>query len=251
MRPLELLWLALAGLGAGIAGSVAGLASLVSYPALLAVGLAPVAASMTNTVALVGSGVGAVWGSRPELEGRRSELGRLALAAVAGGACGAALLFATPAHAFALVVPWLVGAGSLAILLRRRASPHPGGQHVSRGPNTLAAAVFAVAVYGGYFGAAAGVILLAILLRVSAESLPRSNAAKNLLLGSANAVAAVAFAVVGNVHWLDAAPLAAGFLAGGRLGPAIVRRAPASALRVVIACGGIGLAVHLGLSAYR
>ena len=248
---LDLLWLALAGLGAGIAGSVAGLASLVSYPALLAVGLSPLAANMTNTVALVGSGVGAVWGSRPELAGRRDELGRLVAYSLVGGSLGAVLLLSTPAHLFTLVVPWLIGAGSFAVVLPRR--PLAAGHHTfaHRRPIALGLTVLAVAVYGGYFGAAAGVILLAILLQATADGLARSNAAKNLLLGSANAVAAVAFAVVGPVHWLDAAPLAVGFVAGGRLGPGIVRRLPTGPLRLAIAAAGLGLAVHLGLSAYR
>jgi uncharacterized membrane protein YfcA len=111
--------------------------------------------------------------------------------------------------------------------------------------------VFVVAIYGGYFGAAAGVLLLALLLVTTAESLPRGNAMKNLLLGSANAVAAVAFVAFGPVRWSAVIPLAAGCLVGGRLGPVIVRRVPASPLRMVIALAGLGLAIRLGLDAYR
>ena len=111
--------------------------------------------------------------------------------------------------------------------------------------------MFLITVYGGYFGAAAGVLLLALLLSVSGESLARSNAMKNLVLGLANAVASVAFIAFGPVRWSAVVPLAAGFLVGGRLGPLVVRRAPAGPLRVLIACAGLGLAVHLGLDAYR
>jgi uncharacterized membrane protein YfcA len=115
----------------------------------------------------------------------------------------------------------------------------------------LSAGVFSVAIYGGYFGAAAGVVLLALLLVSTVEPLPRATALRNLLLGSANAVAALAFIVWGPVRWSAAIPLGLGFLAGGRLGPIVVRHVPAAPLRVLIACAGLGLAVHLGLDAYR
>jgi uncharacterized protein len=254
-------WLVLAGFGGGIAGSTAGLASLVSYPALLAVGLPPVTANVSNTVALVFSSVGSVGGSRPELRGQRARTRRLAFIAVSGGIVGAVLLLATPSSAFAKVVPWLIGLASLGILIprnltltlsRRPQGPldpaTPEGEH--RASLALGLGVFLIAIYGGYFGAGAGVLLLALLLLTSDETLPRNNAMKNVLLGVANAVAAVAFVLFGPVRWSAVLPLAAGFLIGGRLGPIIVRRAPAGPLRAVIACAGLGLAVHLGLDAY-
>ena len=112
----------------------------------------------------------------------------------------------------------------------------------------MMAAIYAISVYGGYFGAAAGVMMLALLMTGLAEGLPRANALKNVVLGSANAVAAVGFAVFGPVHWLIAVPLALGFLAGGWLGPRVARRLPAGPLRVAIALAGLGLAVRLALS---
>ncbi len=115
----------------------------------------------------------------------------------------------------------------------------------------LSIGVFLVAVYGGYFGAAAGVMLLALFLVVTRETLPRSIALKNLLLGLANAVAAVAFVADGPVRWWAVVPLSVGFLLGGRLGPIVVRHAPAGFLRAVIACAGLALAGHLGWDAYR
>jgi len=247
---LDSLWLVLAGFGAGLIGSVAGLASLVSYPALLAVGIPPVAANVSNTVALVFSGAGSVWGSRPELAGQRARAWSLAALAVPGGLVGGTLLLATPAATFALVVPWLIGLAAIAILLRRE--PVPAAQTPPREQSRRSrAAVFSVAVYCGYFGAGAGVLLLALLLATTGEPLARCNALKNLLLGVANAVAAVAFVAFGPVHWAAAAPLAVGFLCGGRLGPVIVRRAPVGPLRVLIALGGLGLALHLGFDAYH
>jgi uncharacterized protein len=247
---LNPVWLVLAGFGGGLTGSVAGLASLVSYPALLAVGLPPVTANVTNTVALVFSSIGSVSGSRPELIGQRRLAWRLGAIAIAGGVSGGALLLATPSSAFSLIVPWLIGVASLGILVRRNpARPAPTELH--RPTWVLTAGVYLVAVYGGYFGAAAGVLLLALLLLSTGEPLARSNALKNLLLGLANGVAALAFVAFGPVRWSAVIPLAAGFLLGGRLGPNIVRKAPPGPLRALIAGAGLALAVHLGLDAYR
>jgi uncharacterized membrane protein YfcA len=250
LRRLDQLWLVLAGFGAGLTGSMAGLASLISYPALLAAGLPPVSANVSNTVALVFNSVGSVWGSRPELIGQRARARRLGPVAVAGGLTGGILLLETPSSAFARLVPWLIGVASVALLIQRHPTrPAPTVAH----PPTwkLSACVFGVAVYGGYFGAAAGVLLLALLLVTTGEPLARANAMKNLLLGLANAVAAVVFVAVGPVRWSAVIPLAAGCLLGGRLGPVVVRRVPAAPLRAVIGFAGLGLAVHLGLGAYR
>jgi hypothetical protein len=250
LRLLDPFWLLLAGFGGGLTGSVAGLASLVSYPALLAAGLSPVSANVTNSVALVFSSLGSVWGFRPELRGQAGTVRRLAPFAIAGGAVGGLLLLATPSVAFARLVPWLIGAASFAVVVPRRAagaaSPRPRRSRV-----WLSVGVFLVAVYGGYFGAAAGVVLLALLLVGMTQPLARTMALRNLLVGSANAVAAVAFVVWGPVRWSAAVPLAVGFLAGGRLGPIVVRHVPAAPLRALIACAGLGLAVHLGLDAYH
>jgi uncharacterized membrane protein YfcA len=246
----ELLLLALAGVGAGLVGSIAGLASLISYPVLLAIGLPPVTANVTNTVALVFSSGGSALGSRPELTGQGRRLFRLGVLAVLGGVLGGLLLLITPPGAFQLIVPWLIAFASIAILVRRR----PGEVHrVDRGGNAigLTVGVFLVAVYGGYFGAAAGVLMLALLLASTRESLARSNAVKNVVLGLANAMAAVIFIFFGSVQWSVVAPLALGCLAGGRLGPVVVRHAPARLLRISIAVAGIGLAIHLGIDAYR
>jgi uncharacterized protein len=241
---LELLLLLVAGLVGGLTGSIAGLASLVSYPALLAVGLGPITANVTNTVSLVFSSVGSVSGSRPELEGQARRVRPLAVAAVAGGAVGAMLLLLTPSDTFEKLAPWLIGVASLAILVRPRVH-EATTQH--RG---LPIGVFAIAIYGGYFGAAAGVMLLALMLILTGETLARSNAFKNVLLGIANAVAAVGFAVFGDPEWAAVVPLAAGLLAGGRLGPVVVRHSNAMILRALIGLAGLGLAIKLGVDAY-
>ncbi|MEU0563371.1 sulfite exporter TauE/SafE family protein [Dactylosporangium maewongense] len=240
--------LPLAGVGAGLVGSVAGLASLISYPVLLAIGLPPVTANVTNSVSLVFSSAGSIAGSRPELAGRAARLRRLAVAAVAGGVTGSALLLLAPAETFEVVVPWLIAGASLAILLPRR--PADAEPHRHHGW-FLAGGVALVGVYGGYFGAAAGIVLLALLLALTPATFAQGSAEKNVLLGAANAVAALAFALFGPVHWLAVLPLGVGLFIGGRLGPVVIRRSPPAALRGVIAALGLGLAVHLGWQAYR
>ena len=249
----EFALLALAGFAAGLVGSVAGLASLISYPALLATGLPPLTANVTNTVALVLNGVGSVSASRPELAGQRARVQRLGAAALLGGVTGAALLLLTPSDAFEKVVPFLIAGASAAILVQRPArelaaeGAAAGPKRDSRG---LVAGTFLVSVYGGYFGAAAGVLLLAMFLLVIGEGVPRGNALKNVVLALANGVAAVGYAFLAHVAWFAALPLALGFLLGGRLGPRVVRRVPQTLLRRLIAVAGLGLAVHLGIDAF-
>jgi uncharacterized membrane protein YfcA len=245
----DVVFLLAAGVLAGVAGSVAGLASLVSYPALLAVGLPPLTANVTNTVSLVLYTLGAATFSRQELAGQAGRLRRLASITVAGGATGAALLLSTPAEVFEALVPLLIGGASLVLLLQPAITRLTGGLLDERSP-AVAAGVFAVGVYGGYFGAAAGVVLLALLTVSVAEPLARLVAARNVALGLANLVAAIGFALFGPVRWAAAAPLAAGFLVGGAIGPGLVRRLPANRLRVGIALLGLGLAVKLAVDTF-
>jgi uncharacterized protein len=245
----DVVLLVIAGVVAGVAGSVAGLASLVSYPALLAVGLPALTANVTNTVALIMYTVSAASFSRSELAGQAGRLRRLALITAVGGAAGAALLLSTPARVFEQLVPLLIGAASLVLLLQPAITRRTGGVVDERSP-ALLAGVFAVGVYGGYFGAAAGVVLLALLTVSVAEPLARLVAARNVSLGLANAVAATGFALFGPVRWAAAAPLAAGFLVGGSIGPGVVRRLPGARLRVAIAVLGLGLAVRLAVDTY-
>ena len=244
-----MVFLLVAGVLAGVAGSVAGLASLVSYPALLAVGLPALTANVTNTVALVSYTVGAASLSRQELAGQGSRLRRLAAATVAGGTTGAVLLLSTPAEVFELLVPVLIGGASMVLLVQPGITRLTGGLVDERSPALLAGA-FGVGVYAGYFGAAAGVVLLALLTVSVAEPLARLVAVRNVSLGLANLVAAAGFALFGPVRWSAAAPLAAGFLLGGGIGPGLVRRLPGNRLRVAIALLGIGVAVTLGLDTY-
>lgn len=239
-----------AGTVGGIASTVASIASVVSYPVLLTLGLPPLTANVTNTMSLVLTGAGSVLGSRPELAGQRARVLRLGLVTALGGAAGAAILLLAPASAFGLVVPALIGGAALLLLAQpmiRGLSPVPGAER----SRWRLAAVFGVAVYVGYFGAAGGVLLLAVLAAMISESLVRVNAIKNAINGAANGVASVLFAAFAPVHWLFVPPLAAGFLVGGFTGPRLVRRLPVQALRLGIALCGLALAVKLGVTAYR
>jgi len=256
MSPLEFGLLVLAGVGGGLVGSVVGLASLVTYPALLAAGLAPVTANVTNTVALVASGVGSGLSSRPELDGQRARLLRLAPVFAVGGLAGAVLLVTTPGEVFERVVPFLVGGASVLMLLQPRLRalvrrpPAPDGA-LDDAPESWPALVglFLVAVYGGYFGAAAGVIIPVLLGFVLDTTIQRLVALKNILLMVSNLVAALLFLVLGEVDLLAALPLALGILAGGWLGPKVARRLPQTLLRALIGVAGLGLAVRLWVAA--
>jgi uncharacterized protein len=280
----EALALLVAGAAAGFISTVVGLASLVSYPALLAIGLPPLSANMTNTVALLFTGVGAAAGSRPELAGQASRIRLLGPVAALGGATGAALLLITPGQTFQRIAPVLIGAASLALLIPAGprggggrpvpgggepapgggqpvpggAQPAPGGAQEAGRPGFsqpgragwLVAGVFGVTVYVGYFGAAAGIVMLAVLMATLAEPLARANALRNVIGALANSIAAIGFAVFGKVDWAAVAPLAAGFLVGGWTGPALVRRLPARLLRIIVALLGLAVAVRLALTAY-
>ncbi|MDQ2740136.1 MAG: sulfite exporter TauE/SafE family protein [Actinomycetota bacterium] len=281
--------LLLAGFGAGVVGSAAGLASLISYPVLLAIGLPPVTANVTNTVALIGSSIGSVSGSRLELRGQ-DDLRRHLPVAMLGGAAGAALLLLGPPGTFQRLVPYLVAGASLLLLTgprlrklrgRRTADTRSddtrsddtrtvdlrsadvrsvdlrsAGQEFGptanpvRRPQSIGVRVglFLTCLYGGYFGAAAGVMILALLLTATGKSLPRANAAKNLLLGVANATAAVGFGVFADVRWAAVIPLGLGCVAGGVVGPAIVRRLPPDLVRIAIGIAGLALAVDLAVT---
>lgn len=248
MSALEVGLLVLAGVGAGLVGSVVGLASLVSYPALLAAGLPPVVANATNTVALVASGIGSAASSRPELAGQRARLVRLAPLFVVGGLVGAVLLVTTPAEAFERVVPFLVGGASLLMVAQpwlKRLARRPAAPDDSTESWLSLLGLFVVAVYGGYFGAAAGVLVTVLLGFVLEASVQRLVALKNILLMVSNVAAAALFVVLGLADLLVALPLAAGVLVGGWLGPVVARRLPQTVLRVVIGVAGVGLALEL------
>ncbi|HTV12424.1 MAG TPA: sulfite exporter TauE/SafE family protein [Acidimicrobiales bacterium] len=237
-----------AGTLAGLAGTAGGITSLISYPALLAAGLSPLRANMTNSVAVIGNWPGSTMAARPELQGRARHLGQLVPVAAAGGLAGTVLLLGTPAKVFDVAVPFFLVAASIALLCQPRLATWRR-RHLERSSRYLFfAGLFGVCAYDGYFGAGSGVMLLALLLIAIDEQLPRANAYKNFLLGVSDVISAVGFAVFGSVDWLAAASVGLGALVGGAFGPRLTRRLPPGPLRVAVALVGIGLAVKLFLS---
>jgi uncharacterized protein len=240
--------LLLAGAAAGLIGSAGGITSLVSYPALLAVGLPALSANVANNVALVACWPGSALASKPELQGRAPWLRRWAVVAAAGGAAGAGLLLSTPSGVFAKVVPFLVAAASLVLLVEPRLRAWRQRRRMRGARNVaLPAGLVALCLYNGYFGAGSGVMLLTLLLVLVDHHLPSANALKNMLLGAASVVSAAIFALFGPVDWSAVLPLALGMLAGSRVGPLVARRLPAGVLRALIVLLGLGLAIDLWL----
>ena len=253
MSLVHFLLLIAAGLGAGLTGSMAGLASLVSYPALLASGLSPLAANVTNTIGLLSNGPGSAAGSRAELRGHGRRVAALSGWAAVGGALGALLLLWGSSGTFKQVVPWLIAFGSLLLLMRdplrdrldRRQLVESAAAARRRPSWGRRLPVLLVGIYGGYFGAGAGIIMLAVLSLETLEPLPVTNAVKNLTMTAANLVAAVIFAFASPVNWPSAAAIAIGVLIGSWCGPAVVRVVPDRPLRIAIAVAGLALAAAL------
>ena len=226
-------------------GSAGGITSLISYPALLAVGIAPLPANVTNAVALVASFPGSALGSRLELKGQGRWIRRWALTAMLGGVAGVALLLLTPDRVFNRIVPYLLASAALVLLAQPRISRwherrlHQGNRYL------LPVGLFAVCVYSGYFGAGSGVMVLALLLLTVNQEFPRANALKNMILGVADVVAAAGFLLFGPVHVEAALFLGTGLLVGSFFGPSVARRVPGNVMRVLAALLGLGLAVWL------
>ena len=249
ITPTEILALFVAGVAGGIVSVLVSLASLVTYPALLAVGLPPVAANVTNTVALVFTSVGASIGARSELGGQRQTLQRLAIVAAAGGATGAALLLVLPERWFELVAPLLIAGASIMIFVQPWLQQRPRFQPKGITPAT-ATAYFATAIYIGYFGAAGGILAIVALASIIDLPLTHVNAAKAVLSGIANGAAAIGFALFGPVAWAFVVPLAAGLFLGGLVGPWFARRLPPALFRGLIGVCGLGVAALLAWRTY-
>jgi len=246
MSPLEGLAVLLAGVGAGTVNTIVGSGTLITFPVLLALGYPPVVANVSNTVGLVPGSLSGALGYRRELSGQRSRLLRLGVASLAGGLTGGLLLLGLPEAAFRAIVPALIALACALVVLQPRLNdllvkPHPP----SHGGAALVAGVFAAGVYGGYFGAAQGVLLIALLGIFLDEDLQRVNAAKNVLAGLVNAVAALLFIAVAEVAWQPAGLIAAGSVVGAQVGASVGRRLAPSLLRVVIVVVGLVAIVQI------
>lgn len=235
------------GVIAGIIGTAGGITSLVAYPLLLAVGIPPLTANLTGSVAMLGSGIGSTLRAGPDLVGHRTTLKRWIPVAVVGSLIGAVLLLITPADLFGRIVPFLVATGAVLLLLQPRITSWNDRRRREVGAGTTAAAMTGVTVYNGYFGAGSGVLMIAVLLLTVEPRMLRANALKNVLLVSADLLPAALFAIFGHVVWSAALALGVGTLLGGLVGPSVARRIPKDALRILIALSGFGLAVWLFL----
>ena len=251
MTLFEALAITLAGVAAGTINTVVGSGTLITFPTLLAFGVPPVTANVSNTVGLVPGTLSGTIGYRRELEGQRSRLLRLGPASLTGGVAGALLLLVLPEAAFSAIVPVLIVLGCLLVIVQPRMSAWVARRHDARGglPDHGAwwvwPLVFLTGVYGGYFGAAQGVLLMAILGIGVPDSLQRSNATKNVLALLVNGVAAVLFILVAHIDWTVAGLIALGSVVGGQIGATWGRRLPAAGLRAVIVVVGVVAVVSL------
>lgn len=248
MSGAEIAAITLAGMGAGAINTLVGSGTLITFPVLLAFGYAPVTANVSNTIGLVPGSVSGAYGYRAELAGQRRRAMRFGAMSVLGGLTGAVLLLALPSSAFRAIVPvFIAGALILTLLqprLQRRLAlrRHPDAERV--GPGTFLA-VYGTGVYGGYFGAAQGIMLLAVLGTVLAQDLHRTNALKNVLAGLTNAVAGVFFVFAAHVDLAPAALIAVGSIAGAQVAARYGRRLPVPALRGLIVIVGIAAIIEL------
>lgn len=250
MTPVGALAIAAAGLAAGTINTVVGSGSLVTFPTLVALGYPPVVANVSNTVGLVpGSASGAI-GYRRELAGQRGRAVRLGIAAALGGLTGALLLLALPASVFGRVVPVLILLACLLVALQPRLTRLLAARRATATGHSwlLAGLVYLTAIYGGYFGAAQSVILIALLAIFVPDDLQRLNGLKNVLTLVVNGVAALLFLVVAPVAWDAALLIAAGAIVGGQVGAVVGRRLSPIALRGLIIVVGVAVAAKLLLT---
>lgn len=248
MSVLEALAIFAAGIAAGTINTVVGSGTLFTFPVLLAFGYQPVVANVSNTVGLVPGSVTGALGYRRELSGQRRRVLALAGASLGGGIVGAVLLLSLPASAFKAIVPVFIAIALALILLQPRlsrslAAHRPAGRELV-GPLAMVG-VFAGGVYGGYFGAAQGIMLLAILTLALDDDLQRLNAVKVVLTGLVNLVSGLVFVLATHVAWGPAGLIAAGSMLGGVLGARVGRRLPPPVLRAVIVVVGVAAIVHL------
>lgn len=253
MTPFEAAAILLAGFGAGTINTVVGSGTLITFPTLLAFGIPPVTANVSNTIGLVPGTASGTLAGRPELVGQGRLVRFLAPASLVGGVVGALLLLVLPAAAFSAIVPALIVLGVVLVLAQPRISAWVARRHDRMGGLRPTGAVWVwpavllTGVYGGYFGAAQGVLLMAILGNGVADSLNRLNATKNLLSLVVNGVAAVVFVLLEPVNWPAAGLIAVGSVVGGQVGARIGRRLPPGALRGVIAVVGTAAVVVMAL----
>ncbi|WP_174185373.1 sulfite exporter TauE/SafE family protein [Nocardia barduliensis] len=241
-----------AGIAAGGINTIVGSGTLITFPVLLAFGLPPVTANVSNTIGLVPGSISGVHGYRRELAGQRDRLTRLGTASLLGGITGAVLLLVLPAGAFKAIVPILIIVALVLVVVQprlaswvRRRRENDDAPVPEHGGPILFAAIFAAGVYGGYFGAAQGVLLIGLLGVFVHDDIQRLNGVKNALALIVNAVSALIFIVVADVNWQAVALIALGSILGGQLGARLGRRMPPTLLRAVIVVVGLIAVIRL------
>jgi uncharacterized membrane protein YfcA len=249
MSLLEALAVLLAGAGAGVVNAVVGSGTLITFPVLLAVGYAPLTANVSNSLGLVPGSIAGAYGYRRELAGQRARIARYAPASVLGAVTGAVLLVVLPASAFEAIVPAFVALAVVLVVLQpwltRRVRERRAGAHAREGGPLTLLLDWATGAYGGYFGAAQGVMLLALFGLALDDDLQRINALKNVLAGLVNLTAALVFLFVADLAWDVVALLALGSMLGGWIGAHVGRRLPTAALRGAIVAVGIAAIAQL------
>ncbi|MGA9876115.1 MAG: sulfite exporter TauE/SafE family protein [Solirubrobacteraceae bacterium] len=243
----EILAIAAAGFAAGMINTVVGSGTLITFPVLLAFGYAPVTANVSNTVGLVPGSVSGAIGYRRELAGQRAQAIRLGTASALGAITGAVLLLVLPASAFKAIVPVFIALALVLIVLQPRLNRllTARAAHSAHTGRVLLVALYATGVYGGYFGAAQGILLLGILGLALTQDLHRTNALKNVLAGLVNGVSGIYFILVAHIEWGPAAIIAASSILGAQIGARYGRRLNPVALRGVIVVIGVSAIVHL------
>jgi hypothetical protein len=244
----EVVAIALAGLAAGAINTVVGSGTLITFPVLLAFGYSPVTANVSNTIGLVPGSVSGAIGYRRELEGQRPRVLRLGSASLLGGTTGAILLLVLPASAFKAIVPVFIAIALVLVVLQpriNRALAHRKIDRTREGGLWTVVGVYATGVYGGYFGAAQGILLMGFLGIALPQDLQRTNALKNVLTALVNGVAGVYFAFAAHVEWAPAAIIAVASMIGGQIGAHYGRRLHPAVLRGVIVVVGVTAIVRL------
>jgi uncharacterized membrane protein YfcA len=244
----EVVVIALAGLAAGSINTLVGSGTLITFPVLLAFGYPPVTANVSNTIGLVPGAISGAVGYRRELSGQARRAVRLGTMSVTGGLTGAVLLLVLPAAAFKAIVPVFIAVALILTVLQPRLSAWLREHEVDlerKGSVLTPFAVYATGVYGGYFGAGQGILLLAILGVALAQDLQRTNALKNVLAGLTNGVAGLYFVFAAHVDWGPAGIIACSSIVGAQLGARYGRRLPPAALRAIIVVVGIFAIVRL------
>jgi hypothetical protein len=251
MSVTDFLIILLAGIGAGTINTVVGSGSLITFPTLLALGYPPLLANVSNNIGLVPGSVSGIHGYRRELVGQRTRLRMLAPASILGALIGATLLLVLPSSLFDKVVIVLIGIALVLVVvqptlsrrLAARRATRPDGHHdATLGVQVLVALA---GVYGGYFGAAQGILLIAILGIMIDDDLQRLNGCKNVLAGSVNAVAAIVFILTTDVDWRVVAAIGVGSAIGGQIGARYGRRLNPAALRGFIVVVGLTAVIRL------